>query len=453
MTSDMTSSTTYYTPESVADPPNGPSHTPTAPSRTRATSDDSYFNVSWSSALAGLPPALPISMSKSNVTRQPFILSTPPSGLLYKRRLWNLETDHGRLCDPDGWQGSMENQQRLDEQRQINEEWLEERGLEPLDASVFKKIEWKKGATRFEVVVSPRTIVVGNGVVESPWTQAAEAHGSLSNSRRHHARTQANREWLKSRGESPVSVDTFTAMEWYVGSGRQDQVVATSPRGTALDLTESRSIRYGRSTSTSSIGRTQSSYPSISSTTDSLSSFADLINKYNAELDNIGKFSISSIGRTQYPYPSPIPSPSLTHETDSASRSGSVAYDSDDNEPVLQTASLALGISPRSSKVSMLSAGHASQARRSPRTSETLMPEAERLLETHATQAGRRGPLSPKVRLVVVRGRAVREGSNDVSGWSRDLLMRTPTDSDHKHRGIWAKTKGMLEKLNCRDRK
>ncbi|EME40995.1 hypothetical protein DOTSEDRAFT_37712 [Dothistroma septosporum NZE10] len=443
MTTSTVDSRSCHTPESAASPPNGSdvSHVHGASSRTRATSSNSYFNISWSQALAGLPPALPI--SHSSITLQPITLSAPPSGLLYKRRLWNVETDHGRLCDPDGSQGSMENQQRMEEQWEINEEWLEERGLEPLDVSAFRKIEWKQGATMVEVAVSPRTVVLKNS-----WTQAVEAHGSLNNARRHHARMQANQEWIKGRGESPISVDTFTAMDWYAGPKDWEQGVSTSPRDTTRELKESSSIRYIRSTSTSSNGVKQYPHTLISSTTDSLSSFADLINEYNADLANIGEFSSFSIGRTQYPYPSSIPSPSLTSDTDA----GSVIYE-DEIVPVLQTASLALVISPRSSKASMLSAGQACQARRSPRLSETPMQEAERLVDIHATQAGHRGPRSPEVRLVIVRGRAVPQSGSDGSGWSLESLLRTPTVADHQECAWWAKTKNVFEKLNCRGRK
>ncbi|KAK4618273.1 hypothetical protein CLAFUW4_12352 [Fulvia fulva] len=455
-----TISTIYRTPESAAASPDLLSGTPTAPGRNRATSEDGYFNITWSEELKGLPSA--ISMSRSNITEQEIILSSPPAGLLFKRRLWNRETDHGRLCDPDGWQGSLENEERFEEQRQINEEWLEDRDLLPLDPSVFKKVDWKKHATLFEVPVSPKTILIEGGIVECPWVQAAEAHGSLNNSRRHHARLQANLQWMSERGESPLSVDTFTAINWYTGSSKEDPHSMSSPRGTEYVFPEADTVRYD-----SFIGNTryQYAYSSPSPTTDSLISFADLISKYNYAFgsgdkspgSSIGRTqfpypSPSSIGRTQYPYPSPTSPPSLTNDTSSDSSS----YD--DEEPILQTAAIALVISPRSSKASMLSAGNVSQARRSPRGSATFgmpMQEGEGPVELRVTQDELRGPPSPVVRLIVIGGKAVRQGDEDDSGpgWASDSLLRTPTVAGHRPCGIWKKTKGVFGRLDCRGRK
>lgn len=460
--------TTHQTPESgpyeIYLPPDTPD-TPNPP-RTTSDSESSYFNISWISALKGVPPALPT--NRSNITHHPITLGSPPSGLLFKRRLWNRETDHGRLCDPNGWQGSLANQQRLEAQREINEEWLEERGLLPLDASMFREIEWKRGATVFEVQASPRTILLSGGVVEAPWTQAVEAHGSLNNSRRYHARLEENQRWLRERGESPVSVDTFTAVSWYMGSSKQDESPSSSPRGTDYNFPDADTVRYQRSTS--STGGSQYPYSPSSSTADSLSSFADLISRYNRSSDGGSRSPSSSIGITKYPYPSPssigrtqYPYLSPDLEIDHSSIALSIDTDDPSDEPVLQTASIALVISPRNSKASMLSAGHASQARRSPHGSETFgmpigMPlsQDQRFVDVSVARADLRGLLSPEVRLVVIGGKAVRQRQHGMSEsesdskWSRDSLLSPLPEVQHKRCGIWAKAKGMFGKLDCR---
>lgn len=456
--------TIHQTPESATIEPDNPVITPDAPKPPRTTSSSSYFNISWPSALKGVPPALP--MDRSNITHKPITLSSPPGGLLFRRRLWNRETDHGRLSDPNGWQGSLANQQRLEAQREINEEWLEERDLSPLGPGVFREVDWKRGATLFEVQVSPRTVVIEGGIVEKPWTQALEAHGSLNNSRRYHARVKANQQWMVERGESPVSVDTFAAVSWSMASSKEVEGSASSPRGTICDFQDIDTGQYERSNSAFSIGKTQYPYPPSSSTVDSLSSFADLISKYNRSSGDGSRSPSSSIGITRYPYPSPssfgrkqYPYPSPDLENEHSSISLSIDTDEPGDEPIFRTASIALVITPRSSKASMLSAGHASQSRRSPRGSETFglpLSQDEGGVEVPASHSDLRGPLSPEVRLVVIGGKAVRQRhhgmseSESDSKWSRDSLLSPLPEVEHKRCGVWARTKEVFGKLDCR---
>lgn len=116
----------------------------------------SFSHVTWS----GAPKAWGAEkvVLKSIITDEEFELGYPQGSLLCRRRMFDRATDRGRLCDPNGWQGSMENQLRFEAQMARNKDWRERRGFPLHGSETFKTVDWKMSATSYEVSVSPCTV-------------------------------------------------------------------------------------------------------------------------------------------------------------------------------------------------------------------------------------------------------------------------------------------------------
>ncbi|KJX95643.1 hypothetical protein TI39_contig4100g00017 [Zymoseptoria brevis] len=72
------------------------------------------------------------------------VIGEPLDSLLARRRAWNRETDYGRKCDPNGWQGSHFNQWLWERQRRIN---LHEKEDKHWPDVTLTTPNWKNGAT------------------------------------------------------------------------------------------------------------------------------------------------------------------------------------------------------------------------------------------------------------------------------------------------------------------
>ncbi|SMR58655.1 unnamed protein product [Zymoseptoria tritici ST99CH_1E4] len=83
--------------------------------------------------------------SPTSPTAQPdfVVIGEPLDSLLARRRAWNRETDYGRKCDPNGWQGSHRNQWLWERQRRIN---LHEKEDKHWPDVTLTTPNWKKAA-------------------------------------------------------------------------------------------------------------------------------------------------------------------------------------------------------------------------------------------------------------------------------------------------------------------
>ncbi|CAK3928748.1 Hypothetical predicted protein [Lecanosticta acicola] len=146
----------------------------------RRSSDHDRWNVpakSWAKKRKLLP---------SLVTGEKLILSHPSKGMIARRREWDRRTDRGRDVDYS-WAGSVKNQWRMVKWAKMNEEWIRERGFEPVLPEDFQPIHWNKPATRMSQSVSPRTLPPEDSDIDPPdenlfdddfeWPSAVQ-HGS-----------------------------------------------------------------------------------------------------------------------------------------------------------------------------------------------------------------------------------------------------------------------------------